>query len=185
MGRAYLLADVLRHEYDVELIGATFPDFGNDIWKPLRGCSRVKIKHVPGTYFPRYFKTMEAMVEHVEGDILYVSKPRFPSLGLAVLARMKRNRPIILDIDDHELSFFGTQEPLSLEELRAERSNLDVDVPFGEAWTRHCETLIPLVDQITVSNEALKGRYGGIVLPHVRRRVRIRPDHISSRENSA
>ena len=159
---------MLRHEYDVELIGAIFPDFGNDIWKPLRDCNRVKIKHVSGAYFPTYFRTMEAMVEHVEGDILYVSKPRFPSLGLAVLARMKRNRPIILDIDDHELSFFGTQEPLSLEELRAERSNLDVDVPFGEAWTRHCETLIPLVDQITVSNEALKGRYGGIVLPHVR-----------------
>ncbi len=159
---------MLRHEYDVELIGAIFPDFGNDIWKPLRDCSRVKIKHVPGAHFPEYFRTMEAMAEHVEGDILYVSKPRFPSLGLAVLARMKRNRPIILDIDDHELSFFGAQEPLSLEELRAERSNLDVDVPFGEAWTRHCETLIPLVDQITVSNEALKGRYGGIVLPHVR-----------------
>ena len=168
LGRAYLLADVLRHEYDVELVGATFPDFGNDIWKPLRDCSRVKIKHVPGAYFPEYFKTMEAMAEHVEGDVLYVSKPRFPSLELAVLAKMKRNRPIILDIDDHELSFFGNRKTLSLEKLRAERGSLDVDVPFGEAWTRHCETLIPLVDQITVSNEALKGRYGGIVLPHIR-----------------
>ncbi|MDE0387936.1 MAG: glycosyltransferase [Rhodospirillales bacterium] len=168
LGRAYLLADVLRHEYDVELIGATFPDFGNDIWKPLRGCNRIKIKQVPGAYFPEYFKTMEAMTEHVEGDILYVSKPRLPSLGLAVLAKMKRNRPIILDIDDHELSFFDNRKTLSLEELRAERGNLDVDVPFGEAWTRHCETLIPLVDQVTVSNEALKGKYGGIVLPHVR-----------------
>ena len=168
LGRAYLLADVLRHEYDVELVGATFPDFGNDIWKPLRDCSHVKIKHVPGAYFPAYFRTMEAMAEHVEGNVLYVSKPRLPSLELAILAKLKRNRPIILDIDDHELSFFGTREPLSLEELRAERSNLDVDVPFGEAWTRHCETLIPLVDQITVSNEALQGRYGGIVLPHVR-----------------
>ena len=168
LGRAYLLADILRREYDVELIGATFPDFGKDIWKPLRSCNRVKVKHVPGAYFPEYFKTMEAMAEHVEGDILYVSKPRLPSLGLAVLAKMKRNRPIILDIDDHELSFFGNRKPLSLEELRVERGNLDVDVPFGEAWTRHCETLIPLVDQITVSNEALKERYGGIVLPHVR-----------------
>ena len=168
LGRAYLLADVLRHEYEVELIGAIFPSFGNDIWRPLRGCNRVKIKHVPGAYFPEYFKTMKAMAEHVEGDVLYVSKPRLPSLELAILAKLKKNRPIILDIDDHELSFFGTREPLSLEELRAERSNLDVDVPFGEAWTRHCETLIPLVDQITVSNEALKGRYGGIVLPHVR-----------------
>ncbi len=168
LGRAYLLADVLRHEYDVELIGATFPDFGNDIWKPLRGCSRVKIKHVSGAYFPEYFRTMKAMAEHVEGDVLYVSKPRLPSLELAILAKLERNRPIILDIDDHELSFFGTREPLSLEELRAERGILDVDVPFGEAWTRHCETLIPLVDQITVSNETLKGRYGGIVLRHVR-----------------
>ena len=163
-----MLADMLRHEYDVELIGAIFPDFGDDVWKPLRDCNRVTIKCVPGARFPAYFGTMQAIASDIEGDVLYVSKPRLPSLDLAVLAKLKRNRPIILDIDDHELSFFGNEYPLTLEQLRIGNGTLDTCVPYGEAWTRYCETLTPLVDGITVSNEQLKARYGGIVLPHVR-----------------
>ncbi|MDE0200900.1 MAG: glycosyltransferase [Rhodospirillaceae bacterium] len=168
LGRAYLLADVLRNDYDVEIIGATFPTFGNDIWKPLRDCSRVIIKSVPGERFPEYFWTMDALAEHIDGDVIYVSKPRLPSLELAILAKLRINRPIILDIDDDELSFFGNREPLSLNELRTNRACLGVDVPYGEAWTRIGESLIPHFEHITVSNEELRKKYGGTILPHIR-----------------
>ncbi|MDD9991413.1 MAG: glycosyltransferase [Rhodospirillales bacterium] len=168
LGRAYLLSDMLRHEYDVELIGAIFPDFGKDVWEPLRDCNRVTIKSFPGGNFPAYFGTMQDISADIEGDVLYVSKPRLASLQLAILAKMKRNRPIILDIDDHELSFFENDSPLTLEQLRIGNDTLDTHVPYGEAWTRYCESLIPWVDGITVSNEQLKARYGGTVLPHAR-----------------
>ena len=168
LGRAYLIADVLRNDYDVEIIGSTFPNFGSDIWKPLRDCSRVVIKSAPGDYFPTHFRTMQALAEHIDGDLLFVSKSRLPSLELAILAKIRRNRPIILDIDDNELNFFDNREPLSFEELRANRAALDVDIPYGEAWTRYSESLIPLVDRITVSNEELRKRYGGTILPHIR-----------------
>ena len=168
LGRAYLIADVLRNDYDVEIIGSTFPRFGNDIWKPLRDCSRVPIRSFPGDNFPAHFSKMQALAEHIDGDVIFVSKPRLPSLELAILAKIRRNRPIILDIDDHELSFFENQEPLSLEQLKANRRTLDVDVPYGEAWTRYCETLIPHVDHITISNKELRKKYGGTILPHIR-----------------
>ena len=168
LGRAYLIADALRNDYDVEILGSTFPRFGNDIWKPLRDCSRVTIKSAPGDCFPTYFRTMQALAKNVEGDVLFVSKPRLPSLELAILAKIRRNRPIILDIDDHELSFFENREPLSLDELMAHRAVVDADVPYGEAWTRYCESLIPHVEQITVSNNELRKRYGGEILPHIR-----------------
>ena len=113
LGRAYLIADVLRNDYDVEIIGSTFPRFGNDIWKPLRDCSRVPIRSFPGDDFPAHFSKMQALAEHVDGEVIFVSKPRLPSLELAILAKIRRNRPIILDIDDHELSFFENREPLS------------------------------------------------------------------------
>ena len=100
LGRAYLIADVLRNDYDVEIIGSTFPRFGSDIWKPLRDCSRVPIRAFPGDDFPAHFSKMQALAEHIDGDVLFVSKPRLPSLELAILAKMRRNRPIILDIDD-------------------------------------------------------------------------------------
>ena len=168
LGRAYLIADVLRNDYDVEIIGSTFPDFGSDIWKPLRDCSRVPIRSAPGDDFPAHFRKMQAIAEHIEGDVLFVSKPRLPSLELAILAKIKRNRPIILDIDDHELGFFENRTPLSLDELRVGATALDIDIPYGESWTRYCESLIPHVEQITVSNEELRKRYGGTILPHVR-----------------
>ena len=168
LGRAYLIADVLRNDYDAAIIGSTFPRFGNDIWKPLRDCSRVPIRSFPGDDFPAHFTRMQALAEHIDGDVIFVSKPRLPSLGLAILAKIRRNRPIILDIDDHELSFFENREPLSLEQLKASRRTLDVDVPYGEAWTRYCETLIPHVDHITVSNKELRTKYGGTILPHIR-----------------
>ncbi len=168
LGRAYLIADVLRNDYDVEIIGSTFPRFGNDIWKPLRDCSRVPIRSFPGDDFPAHFSKMQALAEHIDGDVIFVSKPRLPSLALAILAKIRRNRPIILDIDDHELSFFENREPLSLEQLKANRRTLDVNVPYGEAWTRYCETLISHVDHITVSNKELRKKYDGTILPHIR-----------------
>ena len=168
LGRAYLIADALRNDYDVEIVGSTFPRFGSDIWKPLRDCSRVTIKSAPGDCFPTHFRTMQALAESIEGDVLFVSKPRLPSLGLAILAKIKRNRPIILDIDDYELSFFENWKPLRLDELKAHRADLDADVPYGEAWTRYCESLIPHVEQVTVSNNELRKRYGGEILPHIR-----------------
>ena len=168
LGRAYLIADVLRNDYDVEIIGSTFPRFGSDIWKPLRDCSRVPIKSAPGDCFPTYFRTMQALAENIEGDVLFVSKPRLPSLELAILAKIRRNRPIILDIDDYELSFFKNGMPLSLDQLKAHRTVLDADVPYGEAWTRYCESLIPHVEHVTVSNKELRKKYGGTILPHIR-----------------
>ena len=59
LGRAYLLADVLRRGYEVELIAAEFPRFGEGVWEPLRYCSRVTIKSFPGGDFPGHFKRME------------------------------------------------------------------------------------------------------------------------------
>ena len=168
LGRAYLLADALRHEYDVELIGATFPRFGNELWEPLRTGSRVTIKRFPGGNFPGHFKSMEDVAEQLEGDVIIVSKPRLPSLELAILARMHRNRPVVLDIDDYELGFFGNRRPLTLREIRESHRKLDTECPHDEVWTRYSESLIPLFDRITVSNEALQEKYGGMVLPHVR-----------------
>ena len=168
LGRAYLIADALRNDYDVEIVGASFPKFGDNIWKPLRDCSRVAIKSVPGQHFPEHFRTMADFAERIEGDVLFVSKPRLPSLELAILAKIRKNRPIVLDVDDHELSFVQNRLPLSLEELRVGNAALDVDVPYGTAWTRYSESLIPYVDRITVSNEELRKKYGGLVLPHIR-----------------
>ena len=168
LGRTYLLADILRRDYEVELIGANFPRFGDKLWEPLRHCSRVTIKSFPGANFPDHFRRMEAVADQIDGDILYVSKPRLPSLELAILAKLQRNRPIILDIDDYELGFFKNRGPLTLDEVKTRTHEFDFMCPHDEIWTRYSESLIPLFEQITVSNEELQKKFGGMILPHIR-----------------
>ena len=168
LGRTYLLADVLRNDYDVELLGANFPRFGSKVWRPLRDCCRVTLKSFPGANFPEHFNHMEEIARQIEGDVIYVSKPRLPSLELAILAKLHRNRPIILDVDDHELAFFKNRRPLALDEVKTLRQSLDFNCPHDEIWTRYSESLIPLFDQVTVSGDELRKKFGGLVLPHIR-----------------
>ena len=168
VGRAYLLADVLRRRYEVEVIGANFPRFGRALWEPLRDCSRVAVKGFAGRRFPGHFKDLQRVAEQIDGDVLYVSKPRLPSLELAILAKLHRNRPVILDVDDYEPGFFPEQGPLTLRDVERRRGRADFRQPHDETWTRFSETLIPLCDQITVSNSTLQHRYGGLLVPHVR-----------------
>ena len=168
LGRAYLLADVLRDDYDVELIGANFPRFGSQVWEPLRHCSRVAIRSFPGGNFPEYFKRMEDVARQIEGDVIYVSKPRLPGLELAVLAKLHRNRPVILDVDDYEPGFFKNRGPLTLKQVKRKRHRPDFFCPHDETWTRYGESLIPMFEQLTVSNEELRKKFGGMVLPHIR-----------------
>ena len=168
LGRAYLLADVLRRDYDVELVGAQFPRFGDEVWEPLRNCSRVAVKSFPGGNFPGHFKHMEDIAEQIEGDVIYVSKPRLPGLELAILAKLHRNRPVIVDVDDYEPGFFKNREPLSLKQVKRKRHRPDFFCPHDETWTRYGESLIPMFEQVTVSNEELRKKFGGMVLPHIR-----------------
>lgn len=168
LGRAYLLADMLRRSHTVELIGANFPRFGASLWAPLRGCSRVTVKGFPGAKFPAHFNNMESVAEQIDGDVIYVSKPRLPGLELAILAKLHRNRPIVLDIDDYELGFFDKHKPLTLDDVKRKRRGADLRFPQDETWTRFSETLIPLFEQLTVSNRELQRRYGGLVVPHAR-----------------
>ena len=168
LGRTYLLADVLRRDYDVELIGANFPRFGSEVWEPLRNSSRVTIKSFPGGNFPEHFKRMEDIAEQIEGDIIYVSKPRLPGLELAILAKLHRNRPVILDVDDYEPGFFKNRGPLTLNQVKTKRRKPDFICPHDETWTRYGESLIPMFEQVTVSNEELRKKFGGMILPHIR-----------------
>lgn len=176
LGRAYLLADLLRSEYDVEIVGAVFPPSGTDIWGPLRTCSRVTMKSFPGCKFPEHFTRMKHIAQQIDGDIIYVSKQKLPSIELAILAKLHRSRPIVLDIDDYELGLYRNKNLLALEEETVNKPKLNHSRPQAAIWTRYCESLVPLFDQITVSNEELQEKFGGAILPHVRSECDFDPD---------
>lgn len=143
-GRAYLLAEMLARELDVEIVG---PAWGKEIWPPLRD-ARLPIATLP---------------RRLRGDVLYAVKPMPASFGLALLHRARSGRPVVLDVDDDELSF---RPPASL------RHPLRV---WNRFWTAATVNRIERADTITVASLGLQQRFGGTLIPHARDTARVRP----------
>jgi glycosyltransferase involved in cell wall biosynthesis len=158
-GRADLLARLLSPRYDVEVVG---PRFGADTWMPAREGAIAQRSLRVGRY-PGFAQQIPGLLELVDGDVLIASKPRPTSFGLGLLARARRARPLVLDIDDWEVGFFsrsgfwgGVGRALNLAN------------PNGLSWTWLAEKLVSRADAITVASRFLERRFGGTLLPHVR-----------------
>jgi glycosyltransferase involved in cell wall biosynthesis len=172
LGRAHLLADMLAADHDVEIVGSHFPEFGRELWHPLRdlalGDTGIRVHRYPGGPFPDYFRTMEQMARELTADVVYVVKPRLPGLGVGLLAKVEAGRPLMVDCDDLELSFVGARHDLTLGELPGLREHPDFLRPHGRTWTSFSEWAVRFADAVTVANVPLAARYGGSVIPHAR-----------------
>jgi glycosyltransferase involved in cell wall biosynthesis len=165
-GRAHILAQMLGRSHDVELIGPLFSRYGEQVWAPIRGAD-VPVRTFPGSELPEFVNAAERFVSGLRTDLVVASKPRFPSLLLAMLIKHSQGVPVVLDVDDRELSFFGATAGISFAELEGIR-DADVRLPFGRSWTLACDQLVAGADAVTVSSEALQQVYGGAIVPHAR-----------------
>ncbi len=158
-GRADLLARLLSPRYEVEVVG---PRFGADVWMPARDGAIAQRSVKVGRY-PGFAQRIPSLLELADGDVLVASKPRPTSFGLGLLARSRRRRPLVLDIDDWEVGFFSRSGPWG----RAGRA-LNFANPNGLPWTWLVEKLVSRADAVTVASRFLQRRFGGTLLPHVR-----------------
>ena len=178
LGRSYMLAEVLdRVALNVVLVGFQFPRFGHDVWEPVRD-AKLPVISLPGSNFPEFLFSLDAIAERIKPDVVIACKPRLPSVHLGLLIKQRCGCPLIVDIDDHELSFFKTQSELSLEALEEmPPANAAVEVePYGELWTRLTQNLCKLADECLTSNVALHREFGGTMVPHVRDEAAFDPD---------
>ena len=161
-GRADLLARLLAPLGEVEVVG---PRSGDAIWRPARD-GAVRYRDLPlgsAARYPRFAARWNDLAALADGDVLYASKPRPTSFGVALVARRRRPRPLLLDIDDWEVGFFrrgGAWGTLG----RA----LNVGNPNGLPWTWLMERQIGRADALTVASRFLERRFGGTLIPHVR-----------------
>ena len=174
LGRAYLLAEALSRSYEVVLAGFQFPRYGKSVWKPLRGLP-FRIVSIPGSSFPDFQQTLDALARRVDADVVIACKGRLPSIQAGLMIKAVRNRPLIVDIDDYELAFFQNREPLDDPSTQPSEA---LQEPFEEAWTRYAENLLGAADRILVSNPRLQNKFGGVVVPHARDERSFRPDRI-------
>jgi glycosyltransferase involved in cell wall biosynthesis len=161
-GRADLLARLLAPRWQVEVVG---PRFGPAVWAPAAGggVAHAALPVGPARRYPRFAGLWRDLVARADGDVLYASKPRPTSYGVALLARRRRRRPLLLDVDDWEVGFFrraGAWGTLG--------RSLNVANPNGLPWTWLMERLVRRADALTVASRFLQQRFGGTLIPHVR-----------------
>lgn len=175
VGRALVLYQLLERDWNTELIGPCWSRYGSSLWEPaisLNLNTRIFACHDLADFLP------QAMLHATRRkyDLVYVCKPRLPSIILGLMIKEHSGCPLILDVDDHELSFFKDSTPASFEALTTAGTEA-LREPYEELATRFCETLVPLVgDTITVSNIALRRRFGGHIVRHARDEVSFAPN---------
>ena len=183
VGRAYMLAEAVDRVVEHTVIaGFQFPRYGSRVWEPLRD-SRLPVIPIPGHNLPDMIELARSIADQVRPDVVIACKPRLPALQLGMQIRDAAGCPLILDIDDHELSFFANRDPITMEQFEAVQPGEWANhvEPYGEEWTRLCEGLTGTADRILVSNTALQKRFGGVVVPHVRDESAFQPVDASAR----
>ncbi|MDE5090768.1 MAG: glycosyltransferase family 4 protein [Trichodesmium sp. St18_bin3_1_1] len=171
--RPFLLSQALKKiGCDVEILGFV------DASLPISiSTSQIEISIIPiytnytNKYYPGFLLSAKKLLEKISGDIIYAYKLKPSSLGLARIKKIQTSRPVFLDIDDWELSWHGgdnweycpSVKQLARDILKPEGALRQPDHPFYLKWI---ESLVSKSDQVTLHNQFLKKRFGGIYLPN-------------------
>ncbi|MDO3387348.1 glycosyltransferase [Gilvimarinus sp. SDUM040013] len=174
-GRAIALAEAYAPLSDVALIGCLPPRPGVTLWPPMQEMS------IPCHYFSMHSEeafvrqAFSLVVQH-PFDVVHLSKPRIHNVIMGWLYQLVWGARVIMDVDDEELAFVGADSPLDPASYLQAKGRLPPLRSLREAeWTRLAVGMIGQFDAVTVSNVALKKRYGGQIIPHVRPSARFSP----------
>ncbi len=163
--RPFLLGQALKKlGHQVTIFGLGFsgetPQFSGDI----------PIVYIPCEYHSGLVSASKELLSKIDGDILYAVKLKTTSFGLAILKKITSRRPLILDIDDWEMSWHGGDDwkygfkPLKfLRELVKEDGALRF--PDHPLYLRWLEKFTSYADVITTHNTFLQNKFGGIYIP--------------------
>jgi glycosyltransferase involved in cell wall biosynthesis len=122
---------------------------------------------------------------HLSGDIIYAYKLKPSSFGLALLhrqiSRSRPRRPLLLDIDDWELSWHGGDDyryrphprQLARDLLKSGGALRNPDHPLYLRWL---ERLVVNADLVTTHNNFLQRRFGGVKIPNGKDTELFNPD---------
>jgi len=169
MTRAYWLAKIiLSLGHQVEILGSIrkgypiYPLAPEGITvQPLEGESLLELT--------------KSLFKKINGDVIYAIKPRPTSFGIALLHRISKSLPVILDIDDWELAFCKKEATETTEEGRGffdrdfftclkTKINGFRDINHSR-YLLLLERLVHYADAITTNNRFLQQRFGGMYIP--------------------
>ncbi len=165
--RAFLLAQVLKKlNYQVEIIGFLF---GKDLYAIPP--SDMPIVSIAGKNYPEFFSSSRQLLQKLDGDIIYAVKPKPTSFGLSLIKKFSSRRPLLLDMDDWELSWYGgfdwKYRP-SLKQFYRDifKKNGALRFPDHPLYLQWMESLVAKADAVTIDTQFLKERFGGVYVPN-------------------
>ncbi|NJM97914.1 MAG: glycosyltransferase family 4 protein [Phormidesmis sp. RL_2_1] len=165
--RVYLIANALQQMgCDVSVVGCQFAEQLYPI--PPKN---LKVKAVPAVRSLKYIANLKQLLANVEGQVIYAIKPRPTSFGTALLKKLMTKRPVILDIDDWEMSWFGGDaecyRPGPKQFMRdIVKTDGALRDPEHQLYLEWMENLVPQADSVTVTTQFLQQRFGGDYLPN-------------------
>ncbi|MEI2578785.1 glycosyltransferase family 4 protein [Scytonema sp. PRP1] len=175
--RAFLLAQVLKSlNYQVEIVGFLY---GKELYAiPPSG---IEIISIPGTNYPKFFGSIPKLLEKLDGDIIYAVKPKPTSFGVSLLKKFRSRRPLLLDMDDWELSWYGGFEwkyHPSLKQFYRDifKKNGALRFPDHPLYLQWMEARVQNADAVTIDTAFLKERFGGAYLPNGKDTAMFDPD---------
>lgn len=117
------------------------------------------------------WRTLNQLLPKIDGDILYAVKLKPSSYGIALLKKYLSGRPLILDIDDWEMSWFGGDDwryEFKLQGLVNDifQANGVLKHPDHPLYLQWLEKLVGQADAITVHTEFIQQRFGGVYIPN-------------------
>ncbi|CEJ43608.1 glycosyltransferase family 4 protein [Umezakia ovalisporum] len=165
--RAYLLSQVCKKlNYEVEVLGFLF---GENIYP--HPPSYIPIYYLPGSNYPQLFASVKQLLLKIDGDIIWAVKPKPTSYGVALIKKIFHGKPVIVDIDDWELSWHGGDEwsyrptfkRLVRDVFKKEGALRNPDHPLYLKWM---ESLIKQANAVTADTKFLLNRFGGTYIPN-------------------
>lgn len=165
--RTFLLADALdRLGYPVQIAGFAFGEL------PDKGAiDRWPLTVVPGRNYPSFVAAARDLCRQLDGELLYAIKLKPTSFGVALADRRFTGRPVLLDIDDWEMSWHGgdgwryrpSPRQLARDLLKPDGQLRQPDHPF---YLQRIEGWVSAADAVTTHARALQARFGGHRVPN-------------------
>ncbi|MBD2449230.1 glycosyltransferase family 4 protein [Nostoc sp. FACHB-152] len=182
--RSFLIAQALQKlDYQVEIIGFNFGDEPAVIPQ-----SEILVSHIAGYNYPQFIKSASQLLKKLDGDIIYAMRPKATTFGLALIKKIKNHRPVILDIDDWELSWHGGEKwqyRPSVKQLYRDIFKKDgaLRYPDHPLYLKTFEGMVNKADAITIHTQFLKERFGGVYLPNGKDTNLFNPDLYNPEES--
>ncbi|MEH2248586.1 glycosyltransferase family 4 protein [Nostoc sp.] len=183
--RSFLLAQALQKlSYQVEILGFVFGQETAVIPQ-----SEIPVTHFNGYNYPKFLLSASELLKKLDGDIIYAMRPKPTTFGLSLLQNLKTRQPIILDIDDWEMSWYGGSEKWQYRPSPKQfyrdifKSDGALRYPDHPLYLKFVEGMLKKANAITIHTTFLKERFGGTYLPNGKDTELFNPDGYNPEES--